>query len=86
MDTKKEAEQLYTAMKRLYTNHYMAEDIQTEEQKKEIELILQSFERICREQRKADLKKYKEATNVRLSLIGKAIIMEMEESPLLTDK
>ena len=35
-------------------------------------------------QRKADVKVFKKGTDVRLSLIGKAIIMEVNEKPLVT--
>ena len=40
---------------------------------------------VAEAQREADLKLYQVSTDVRLSIIGKAIIMEMTEAPLVTE-
>lgn len=50
-----------------------------------MDIVLSAFEDVAREQREADLKLYKKATDVRLSIIAKAIVMELNESPLVTE-
>ena len=66
------AEQLYTMV------------TSVADKKEAIELILQFARETAEAQRKADVKIFKEGTDVRLSLIGIAIIMEVNEKPLVT--
>jgi len=89
MDIQKEAEQLINEIEkiseeigwRLGTGTKQSDFLRAKElQKKRIDLILQSFEKVCREQRAAVMDHYYDSDN------AGGTLYTISETPLLTDK